>query len=76
MEPSDSRLQAPNEYEEQLERARHIEDPLQQHNRAIELLNSAERDRRTASDPQYDEVIKKLQTLEKHSGERLARNNG
>lgn len=76
MEPSDSRLRAPIEYEEQLERARHIEDPLQQHNRAIELLNNAERDRHTASDPQYDAVIRKLQMLERESGARLARTKG
>lgn len=76
MEPSDSPLRAPIEYEEQLKRARHIEDPLQQHNRAVELLSGAQRDRHTASDPQYDSVIRELQRLERESGERLARTNG
>ena len=76
MEPSDSRLLEPIEYEEQLERARHIEDPLQQHNRAVELLSSAHRDRHTASDPQYDSVIRELQIFERESGERLGRHNG
>jgi hypothetical protein len=73
MEPSDSPLLEPIEYEERLERAKHIDDPLKQHNAVIELLNGAERDRATASDPQYDSVIRKLQTLERESGERLAR---
>jgi hypothetical protein len=73
MEPSDSPLLEPIEYEERLERALHIEDALVQHNTAIELLRGAERDRHTASDPQYDSVIRKLQLLERESGERLAR---
>jgi hypothetical protein len=73
MEPSDSPLLEPIEYEERLERAKDIDDPLKQHNAVIELLNGAERDRATASDPQYDSVIRKLQTLERESGERLAR---
>ena len=73
MEPSDSPLLEPIEYEEHYERASHIEDPLVQHNRAVELLRGAERDRHTASDPQYDGIIRKLQTLERESGERLAR---
>jgi hypothetical protein len=63
MEPSDSPLLEPIEYEEQLERAKQIEDPLT-------------RDRTTASDPQYDCVIHKLQTLERESGERLTRTRG
>ncbi|HET9097468.1 MAG TPA: hypothetical protein VFN37_12455 [Candidatus Baltobacteraceae bacterium] len=75
MEPSDSRLREPIEYDEQLERARPIEDALQQPNRAVELLSGAQRDRDTASDPQYDCVIRKLQRLERESGERLARTN-
>lgn len=73
MEPSDSPLLEPIEYEEHYERAINIEDPLQQHNRAVELLRGAERDRATASDPQYDGIIKKLRVLERESGERLAR---
>jgi NAD-dependent DNA ligase len=73
MEPSDSPLLEPIEYEERLERARHIEDPLRQHNVAIELLRGAQRDRSTASDPQYDRIIRKLQALERESGARLAR---
>jgi hypothetical protein len=76
MEPSDSPLLEPIEYEEQYERATHIEDPLVQHNAAVELLNHAQRDRATASDPQYDGIIRKLQALERESGERLARNRG
>lgn len=76
MEPSDSPLLEPIEYEEKYERARHIDDPLKQHNRAVDLLAGAERDRATASDPQYDGVIRKLQVLERESGERLARTRG
>jgi hypothetical protein len=73
MEPSDSPLLEPIEYEEKLLRAKHIEDPLVQHNTAVELLLGAQRDRSTASDPQYDMVIRKLRALERESGERLAR---
>lgn len=73
MEPSDSPLREPIEYQDEYERALHIEDALRQHNRAVELLLGAQRDRDTASDPQYDGIIRKLQTLERESGERLAR---
>jgi hypothetical protein len=73
MEPSDSPLLEPIEYEERFERALHVENALVQHNTAIELLRGAQRDRRTTSDPQYDGVIRKLQLLERESGERLAR---
>lgn len=73
MEPSDSPLLEPIEYEERFERAEHIENPLEQHNAAIELLRGAQRDRASASNPQYDAVIRKLQALERDSGERLAR---
>ncbi|HEY9181130.1 MAG TPA: hypothetical protein VIO32_10455 [Candidatus Baltobacteraceae bacterium] len=73
MEPSDSPLLEPVEYEERYERALNMEDALAQHNRAVELLAGAERDRATASDPQYDGIIRKLQQLERESGERVAR---
>jgi hypothetical protein len=76
MEPSDSPLLEPIEYKERYERALHIEDPLRQHNVALELLRGAERDRQIASDPQYDSVIRELQALERESGERLARTRG
>jgi hypothetical protein len=76
MEPSDSPLLEPIEYEERLERARHIEEPLRRHNVAVELLLGAERDRATASDPQYDSVIRELQAFERASGEDLARTRG
>lgn len=75
MEPSDTRLSQPIEYEEKFERVKHIEDPLSQHNTTLELLRRAQRDRASASDPQYDGVIRKLQALERESGERLARNH-
>lgn len=73
MEPSDSPLLEPIEYEEHYERTLHIEDALHQHNRAVELLSGAQRDRATASDPQYDPIISKLRRLERESGDRLAR---
>jgi hypothetical protein len=73
MEPSDSPLLEPIEYEERLERARHIANALTQHNTAVELLQGAERARAAASDPQYDGVIRELRALERESGERLAR---
>ena len=73
MEPSDSPLLEPIEYEERYQRALHVEEPLAQHNLAVELLSGAQRDRATASDPQYDGVIRKLVALERDSGERLAR---
>ena len=73
MEPSDTRLREPIEHEEDYERACNIDDPLAQHNRAVELLRGAQRDRDTASDPQYDGIVRKLQALERESGERLAR---
>lgn len=76
MEPSDTPLLEPVEYEENLERARYIDDPLAQHNAAIELLSRAERDRATTSDPQYDGVIRSLRAFERESGQRLARTRG
>lgn len=76
MEPSDSPLLEPIEYEERYERALHVEGALKQHNIAVELLRGAQRDRATASDPQYDGIIRKLQRLERESGERLARMRG
>jgi hypothetical protein len=73
VEPSDGPLLEPIEYEERLERVRNIEDAREQHNAVVELLRGAERDRASASDPQYDSVIGSLQALERESGERLAR---
>jgi hypothetical protein len=73
MEPSDSPLLEPIEYEEKLERAKHIENALTQHNTAVQLLQGAQHARANTSDPQYDGVIRKLQALERESGERLAR---
>lgn len=73
MEPSESPLLEPIEYEERLERARNIENPLEQHNAALALLQGARRDRHTAGDPQYDAVIRALERLEERSRERLTR---
>jgi NAD-dependent DNA ligase len=75
MEPSDSPLLEPIEYEERYERTLHIEDALKQHNEVVGLLAGAERDRATASDPQYDGIIRKLQALERESGERVYRDS-
>lgn len=76
MEPSDSPLLEPAEYEERFERVKHIDDPLRKHNAVIELLRGAERDRATASDPQYESIIGKLQALERESREQVARTRG
>lgn len=73
MEPSESPLREPAEYEDEYERALHIEDPLKRHNRAVELLRNAQRDRATANAPEYDGIIRQLEALERQSGERLAR---
>lgn len=73
MEPSDSPLLEPIEYEEKFDRARHLDHALAQHNAAVELLQGAQRARANTSDPKYDGVIRKLQALERESGERLAR---
>ncbi len=73
MEPSDTPLLEPIEYEERLEQARTIDDPLRRHNAAVELLRRAHRDKAATSDPQYDAPIRKLQSFERESGDRLAR---
>lgn len=73
MEPSDSPLLEPSEYAKKIERVRHVEDPLEQHNTVVALLLGARRDRHTAGgDPHYDPVIRQLERLEHESSGRLA----
>ena len=66
-------VREPEDYELQLQRIRAIDDALKQHNAAVELLRTAQKDRALTSWPQYDAIIGEIEALERESGLRLER---
>ncbi len=72
MPESERAIREPAHYERELQRARAISSALAQHNHVVELLQNAKRDRELTDLPDYDPVIKALETLEVDSGDRLA----
>lgn len=64
-------VREPEEYELQLQRIRAIDDPLKQHNAAIELLQRAHIDRARTAWPKYDAIIAAIEAFERESGDRL-----
>lgn len=66
-------VREPEEYELQLQRIRTMDDPLKQHNAAVELLHWAHKDRERTAWPKYDAIIAEIESLERESGNRLTR---
>lgn len=64
-------VREPEEYDLQLQRIRAIDDPLKQHNAAIDLLHHAHKDRARTAWPKYDAIIDKIEAFERESGNRL-----
>lgn len=64
-------VRGPEEYELQLQRIRTMDDPLKQHNAAVELLHCAHKDRERTAWPKYDAIIAEIEILERESGNRL-----
>lgn len=69
-------IKEPSEYAEELERLIHIEDPLEQHNKVVELLQRCRTDRELTDLADYDPLLRKMDHLERHAGQRLARASG
>ena len=62
-------VREPEEFEEELERLRHVADPLTRHNALVELLKSAHEHRDLTDLPAYDSVIGDIEALERESGD-------
>jgi hypothetical protein len=71
MPENERTVQEPREYEEALERIRHIDSPVEQHNQATDLLLRLHRDSHLTDLPAYDEVADKILDLVHSAADRI-----
>lgn len=72
MPQTDRQPREPKEYEEALARIVNLPDPVDQHNRATDLLLQLRRDRELTDLPEYDAVADRILETVHRAGDRIA----